>query len=1323
VVTSVGLLLACFAGTNSADGQLFQKLFGGGVKEQQQQQQQPRNGAQNPARPATPQQQPRQAQRTGAPQQRQAATPSPLPVTPPKPQPLVPIEEATPEERAAFGQLIGANWIWSPAHDKDAVPSGQVFFRKTLTLGQVEFGQVHISADNQYELFVNGQSVATGNDWRKMDVHNVAKLLRPGQNVIAVRVTNIDEGPAGLVARVLTKEPAGTFESHSTDDTWRLPAADLGALGSALPWGDEVVIAEEGARFVVDPEFTIERITTDEQTGSLVAMTFDADGNILASQEGGPLLLVKDADGDGKFESVGVFSDQINTAQGILSLGRNVFAVADGPDGGALYRLADANRDGQADDVKALLPFRGSAGEHGPHAVRLGPDGLLYVIVGNFARVGARPNPESPYAIEYEGDLVQPRYEDPRGHAVGVPAPGGTVIRTDANGSFVEVVAGGLRNAYDFAFNNDGELFTFDADMEWDLGTPWYRPTRINHVTPGAELGWRSGWAKWPSHYVDSLPELLALGGGSPTGVEYYNHHKFPVRLHNTLFVGDWARGLIHAVKLEPEGGSYKATSAVFLKGRPLNVTDLAVGPDGALYFSTGGRGTDGGIYRVSWKGKVPPEISDLGNGILPALRQPQLDTAWARAKVEAVKDRFADRWGPQLQSVARDGRFSATERTRALQLLNYYGPAPSAALLLELSADRDPAVRTQTARMMGMQNDAQFGERLTALLSDADGRVRRTACEAIAHRRQEAPVDALVALLADEDRFVAFAARRALETLPAQQWYQPVLLAEQPRVFLQGATGLLIAQPSPQLSQMVLDRAEDLLPSRLERRAPLAADAHRDLLRVIELALLRGQIDPQQVAGVTTKLVDSYPTGDAETDRELVKLLAYLDPPEAAAKFASQLASDIPEIEKLQVAAYAPRLKSGWTTPDKLAFLRYYETIRDIEGGYSVSAYVENFARDFFTNLSIAERRQVLAAGEHYPTSALSVLAKLPKDAGPDVLAEVRALDGRIAALEGDAYDRLRVGVVATLGGTDDAESLAYLHELYQTTPKRRAPIAMSLTQNPTGENWDLLVDSLGSIDGVASGDVLYVLAQVQRRPQDAEPFRNAILQGLRMGDDGGNLAVAVLENWSGTKASRDDAPIVEQLASWQAWYAQQFPAAPPAELPRDTGKSKWSFEELLSFLDTDEGRAGDSTRGAAVFNDAQCISCHRINGGGERLGPDLTNLGSRFQTKEVLESIIYPSHDISDQYASRAVTANGRTYVGIAVREGEESVVVLTATGEKVRLAYADVEAVEASPLSAMPEGLLNKLTLSQVSDLFAYLMDRPAANVAGRATDAGR
>ena len=120
--------------------------------------------------------------------------------------------------------------------------------------------------------------------------------------------------------------------------------------------------------------------------------------------------------------------------------------------------------------------------------------------------------------------------------------------------------------------------------------------------------------------------------------------------------------------------------------------------------------------------------------------------------------------------------------------------------------------MRAKAVRLMGAQDAAEFGEPLTHMLNDSDPWVRRVACEAITHRGTEAPVDALVGLLDDPDRFVAFAARRALQGIPADHWQEKVLSAKSNRVFLQGATGLLAADPSADNAHEVLARCEKML-------------------------------------------------------------------------------------------------------------------------------------------------------------------------------------------------------------------------------------------------------------------------------------------------------------------------------------------------------------------------------------------------------------------------------------------------------------------------------------------------------------------------------
>jgi HEAT repeat protein len=299
------------------------------------------------------------------------------------------------------------------------------------------------------------------------------------------------------------------------------------------------------------------------------------------------------------------------------------------------------------------------------------------------------------------------------------------------------------------------------------------------------------------------------------------------------------------------------------------------------------------------------------------------------------------------------------------VQLLTYFGPQPKTELLSELSHDADPAMRAQVARLMGGRSDDGLTEPLVALLGDKDAWVRRVACESISHRGTGAPVPVLVGLLADKDRYVAFAARRVLEKMPAKDWQEQVFSTKAPRPFLQGATGLLAAYPSPDVANRILARCEAILRGDVnepgQKRGELSDPNYLDLLRVVQLALIRGKIAPTEVSALSQQMLREYPTRDPMMNRELVKLLAYLKPPEAAHALTQQLGSNIPDVEKLQIAAYAPRITAGWQSQDKLIMLRYLEKVRGIEGGHSLAGYIEYFARDFFANLTLDERKELI--------------------------------------------------------------------------------------------------------------------------------------------------------------------------------------------------------------------------------------------------------------------------------------------------------------------------------------------------------------------------
>jgi putative heme-binding domain-containing protein len=276
----------------------------------------------------------------------------------------------------------------------------------------------------------------------------------------------------------------------------------------------------------------------------------------------------------------------------------------------ALYRLTDTEGDDKFETVDLLHATGGGVG-HGRNALARGPDNNIYLIHGNDVRLpddfSMADSPVRNYAVDRLAKNHWDRYLfDFQG-----TLPAGHVIRTDRDGTLWELVACGMRNPYGIDFNSDGEMFTFDADNEGDTGLPWYRPTRINHIVSGADFGWRQGSGNRPDWYPDSWPSNLDIGKSSPTGIKFGTRSNFSARYRQSLFILDWSYGRILAVHLDPHGASYRATAENFLEGRPLNVTDLAFGPDGAMYFVTGGRGTQSGLYRVTVEKDLKSQISN----------------------------------------------------------------------------------------------------------------------------------------------------------------------------------------------------------------------------------------------------------------------------------------------------------------------------------------------------------------------------------------------------------------------------------------------------------------------------------------------------------------------------------------------------------------------------------------------------------------------------------------------------------------------------------------------------------------------------------------
>ncbi|MEO2042239.1 MAG: c-type cytochrome, partial [Pirellulales bacterium] len=376
-----------------------------------------------------------------------------------------------------------------------------------------------------------------------------------------------------------------------------------------------------------------------DDLGSWVSLTTDPQGRLYAcdQQEKG-LVRITPAALDGSTETVvEKVPAELSGAQGLLWAFDSLYAVCNGGSFHGLFRLTDSDGDSLPDQVEKLHDIA-AGGEHGAHNILLAPDGKkLFIICGNHTKLpfavtdvtepqtmaGIRPNQRrvsvasdgsSRLPANWDEDQIIPRMWDGNGHATGRLAPGGYIVSTDPDGKTWEVWSAGYRNPYDFGFNADGEIFAYDADMEWDFGMPWYRPTRVNHATSGSELGWRSGTAKWPAAYPDSLPAMVDIGPGSPVGAAFGYGAKIPAKYQKAFYICDWTFGTMYAIHLTPSGSTYTAEKEEFVGRNALPLTDMTIGKDGAIYFAVGGRGGQSELYRVTYIGNEATDPIDAKN-------------------------------------------------------------------------------------------------------------------------------------------------------------------------------------------------------------------------------------------------------------------------------------------------------------------------------------------------------------------------------------------------------------------------------------------------------------------------------------------------------------------------------------------------------------------------------------------------------------------------------------------------------------------------------------------------------------------------------------
>ena len=207
--------------------------------------------------------------------------------------------------------------------------------------------------------------------------------------------------------------------------------------------------ATPATALVLPPGFKAELLhSAAASQGSWICLTIDPKGRLIISpQENDKPLLRMTLTRAGRVDKIEAIPAPVREAMGLCCAHDSLYVNGRGPQGIGLYRLVDANHNDrfETNEVHFLKSFS-TGGEHGYHAVVEGPDKMIYVMNGNHTKVPDGIATNSPHR-NYQEDLLLPRQWDANGHAVGILAPGGHVLRTDPEGKHWELMLGGFRNS------------------------------------------------------------------------------------------------------------------------------------------------------------------------------------------------------------------------------------------------------------------------------------------------------------------------------------------------------------------------------------------------------------------------------------------------------------------------------------------------------------------------------------------------------------------------------------------------------------------------------------------------------------------------------------------------------------------------------------------------------------------------------------------------------------------------------------------------------------------------------------------------------------
>jgi quinoprotein glucose dehydrogenase len=966
------------------------------------------------------------------------------------------------------------------------------------------------------------------------------------------------------------------------------------------------------------------------------------------------IRLLEDVGGHGKADRSTVFADGFNQipdgiGAGLLARDGYVWYTCI-PN---LWRLHDSKGTGKADERQALHYGYGvhvNYYGHDLHGLRVGPDGRLYFSIGDRG-----------LHVETAGRTLD--YPDT-----------GAVLRCNLDGSELEVVASGLRNPQELAFDQYGNLFTGDNNSDSGDLARWV------YVVEGGDSGWRTGFQyldenpvrgpwnmekMWLPQYEGQpafiVPPIANVADG-PAGLCYYPGVGLPNRYKDHFFLCDFrgssSNSGIRSFAVKPKGASFEFVDQHEFIWNVL-ATDCDFGMDGGFYVLDWVEGWNGPgkgrIYKVAdpSRSKDPTLLSVkklMAEGMSGRSEEELrmlLEHSDMRVRLEA-----------QFALVARapsGGRRALTlalksnnqlARLHALWGLGQIGRHANARTVRtvvydveDMLADADAEIRAQAARVLGDIDWASASGRLESLLKDPNPRVRFFAAMSLGKLgRKEAfkPILAMLRVNGDRDAYLRHAGVMALTAIHEGDKLAVAARDESAAVRL-AVLLVLRRQGSSDIAQFLCDREPRLV---LE-----AARAIHDV--PIRAAL-------PQLAGLPMSASMPEPLV-----RRVLNANFRLGKPENAAAVAAYAGlPDAPEATRIE----ALRELADWAKPsgrDRLMGL--WRPLGTRPAHIAADALRPKLAAIF-------------SSPTHVKEEATKVVAKLGlKEAGPVLVAmasdqhlAVTVRIETVVALEALQNRHLDQAIESALHDVDPRMRIEGCRVLARVQPAKAKTRLEAMLQNGS------LVERQGAL-GILAG----------MKGSEADTLLSLWLDKLLAGNVDLPLQLDLLE----AAARRTTADIKQKLVRYEAARAKDSPLA--------------RYREALAGGSAEAGRK-------VFFNkyEVSCLKCHKVQGHGGEVGPDLTGIGNRQKREYLLESIVDPNKEIAKGFESVVLgLTNGQVVTGIVKAEDANELKLITAEAKVLTIAKKDIEE-RSRGKSAMPEDVMKFLSRAELRDLVEFL-----------------